>query len=324
MIAPPPLAAFVAAIFSQIASPAVPHSDEPHTVTLTTGEVLRGSASTIDADHIRLVHPILGELTIPIERVRSIEPALAQPEPQPTESLSTPPEPAADEPAAESPAPSFWDEWTRSVSAGFNASDGNANAINGRLALEAARDTPLLRTTVGGAYVYAQDAGGVRKARLDAGARNDWRLKHSRWRVFATAAAEYDQFADWDWRITTTAGLGYAVVKTEHAEVVLRAGPGLSREFGGEDDTIAPIAVVGADFNWKLSPQSSLAASFDVLPDLAKPSDFRTISKAGYEVLLDHETNLLLKVGGSHRHDSDPGGAEPNDFEFFVALGLRY
>ena len=296
-------------------------------VTLTTGETLRGTIVANDGVVVTLVHPVLGELKVPVGAI------VAEPKQDVAGEASARGEEDTEKaPAARNPLDAvlsedekpFWEGWERGVSVGLNASEGNTDSTNGRVAFEAKRETVKMRTSVSGVYVYSKDAEATRKSRLDAEARNDWILEGTRWRLFATGTVEYDQFADWDWRLTGTAGLGYAVIARDKHELVVRAGPGMSQEFGGDDDRITPLGVIGADYRWEISEKSRLFATVDYFPDLSEFREFRTDAKTGYEVVLDAESKLMLKVGAGHRHDSDPRKAEANDFEYFMTLGVKF
>lgn len=296
-------------------------------VTLTTGETLRGTIVANDGVVVTLMHPVLGELKVPVAaivaepKVGTTGDAESQTDEE-TKKAATPRNPL-DAVLTEDEKP-FWEGWERGVSVGLNASEGNTDSTNGRVAFEAKRETAKMRTSVGGVYVYSNDAESTRKSRFDAEARNDWILEGTRWRLFATGTVEYDQFADWDWRVTGTAGLGYAVVAKNKHELVVRAGPGVSQEFGGDDDRLTPLGVIGADYRWEISDKSRLFATVEYFPDLSEFREFRTDAKTGYEVVLDAESKLMLKVGAGHRHDSDPRKAEANDFEYFMTLGVKF
>jgi hypothetical protein len=48
--------------------------------------------------------------------------------------------------------------------------------------------------------------------------------------------------------------------------------------------------------------------------------DYRLVTNAYWEILLDDQTNLSLKLGAVDRYDSTPNGALPNDIDYFVTL----
>ena len=55
-------------------------------------------------------------------------------------------------------------------------------------------------------------------------------------------------------------------------------------------------------------------------PDVTDFLDYRLKSKASWEVLLDEETNLSLKVSLLDRYDSTPNGKKANDLDYTLTL----
>ncbi len=115
-------------------------------------------------------------------------------------------------------------------------------------------------------------------------------------------------------------GLGYHLIKTEGAKLTGRFGAGTSREFGGPNDKWVPEAILGMDYEHKLTRRQKLSGSFDYFPDWGDFMDYRLVTQASWELLLDEETNLSLKVGLIDRYDSTSEGRKPNDLDYFLTL----
>lgn len=321
-------------------------------VTLATGDTLRCRVVQVTDTTVILEHEILGRMQVARASVKTIKPAgdvthggEGQPPPPSAEPDATQSKTGAhtvaevDSPTAAGPtgasgspldvltAPyekSFWTGWTRSVDLGINGSAGNSDTFNGRIAFNLARKTTRMETTTGVLYLYQRDNEGVTKDRGEVNLRNDWLLTNSRWRVWAQGKGEYDADADWTTRVSGAAGLGYEFVQDERTTLIGRVGLGASREFGGEANDTVPEGVLGADFNHKVNDRNSLFANVDYFPDLSEFGEFRTVSKAGWETIVDPETKLNLKLGIEHRYDSDPGDAEASEVDYFVTLGWTF
>ena len=174
-------------------------------------------------------------------------------------------------------------------------------------------------------YTYAKDDGEESENKGQIDLRNDWLLgKESPWRVYALGRVEYDNFQNWDWRVSAFAGIGYEFIKTEKTTLIGRFGAGASREFGGDDNRITPELNFGADFEHKFTDTQKIFASLDYYPSLLNFSDFRLVGKAGYEILLDPESGLSLKLGVEDRYDSSPDGAKRNDLDYFVLMVFKF
>ncbi len=114
--------------------------------------------------------------------------------------------------------------------------------------------------------------------------------------------------------------MGYAFIKRDTRQLAGRFGSGASREFGGGDETWVPEAVFGTDYEHKLSKRQKLSANVDYFPAWEDFTDYRIVSKASWELSLDEETHLSLKIGMIDRYDSTPFGLDPNDVDYFVTL----
>lgn len=224
----------------------------------------------------------------------------------------------ADQPLAE---PSFWSSWTGSVELGLNGSSGNTERFNVRGGASAKRSTERMETTLSASFSYATENSDETENRLRGEARNDWLLPDSRWRVFVLGSAEYDEFQDWDLRLSAFGGAGYELVTTERTFVLGRLGVGLTREIGGTENAIMPEGLLGLDVEHQLTERQRVFGSAEFLPKLDDVGPYRFLGRAGWEILIDPESNLSLKVGLEDRYDSSPGeGFRRNDVDYFVVL----
>jgi putative salt-induced outer membrane protein YdiY len=221
--------------------------------------------------------------------------------------------------------PSWISGWTGSIQFGLNGSEGNTDRLNLRFGFDAARLGTRMETRIVTSYSYATSDGDTteNKARLDV--RNDWLIKDSRWRYFVLGLLEYDRFQDWDFRASIFPGVGYEFIKTERTLLLGRAGAGVTREFGGERNEFIPEALLGADLEHKLTERQRLTATVNFFPELDNFGDYRLNARAAWEILVDPEINLSLKLGVENRYDSDPApGIRRNDFDYFALLAWSF
>lgn len=253
--------------------------------------------------------------------------APAPPHPDdPTQPFLIPdPESAAPE-APPAPEPSWLDGWKGGVEIGLNGSDGNTERLNFRGGANAQRTTERYDTKIGFIYSYGREESRDTENKFIAQGRNDWLFKDSPWRLFAKSTFEYDDFQDWDVRVSAHGGVGYAFIDDEKTLLLGRVGLGFAREFGGDDNAIKFEGLLGADFSRKLTERQKISASVDWYPELAPEiGPYRIEAKAAYEVLVDPESKMTLKLGVLDRYDSNPGdGFERNDFEYFALLAWSF
>ncbi len=216
---------------------------------------------------------------------------------------------------------SLFDGWTGAVALGFNGATGNTERFNIRGEIAGTRDTKRMTTTARTYYTYATDDGTASESRFFLGARNDWKLENDRWFVFAEGSAEFDDFQDWDWRLAAAGGLGYHFIRNDRTNLSGRVGLGLSKKIGGDDTAFRPEALIGADLSHKLTERQKITAGATLYPDLSDTRDFRFVSNAAWEILVDPEVNMSLRLGVEDRYDTMPGdGFKKNDFAYFAML----
>ena len=214
--------------------------------------------------------------------------------------------------------------WEGSFELGLDGTEGNSQTLNLRLGLDAKRSTPYHALTLDLDYrkntTEAEET--AHRAFLD------WRFERlfpeSPWTCFIHGAVDYDEFKMFDVRVTADVGLGYHLIKTESSLLAARAGGGFSHEIGSPDESYVPEGVFGLDFEHQLSRRQKLTFSVEYTPDVTDFGDFRFTSRAGWEVLIDQEMNLSLKLSVLDRYDSTPGGAKPNDLDYGAVLLWKY
>lgn len=209
--------------------------------------------------------------------------------------------------------------WNYGAELGINGTDGNAQAFSMLAAMNAKRETDGSSLTWDIKYGKTQTAG--IETQHFALFNSRWDLKFGPvWFLYNKNMLEYDEFKAFDLRLVLSAGLGYHLVKTERTTLTGRFGAGASRELGGPDDRWVPEANLGLDFEHQLSKRQKLKLTSDYFPTWEDLSDYRLVTSADWEILLDEETNLSLKLGAVDRYDSTPNGLKPNDINYYVTL----
>jgi len=217
---------------------------------------------------------------------------------------------------------SFLKGWKGGVEIGLNGSEGNSQSFNVHAGVNLQRKVELYDTKASLTYLRASADNEVTKNRFEANLRNDWIFeKGSPWRYFLEGRYEYDDFQDWQNRLTLSNGIGYAFLENERTTLIGRAGVGVRREWGGDDNRWIPEALVGADLSHKLTERQQLTATLDFYSSLLELSDYRARLQVGWEILVDPETKMSLKIGIEDRYDSEPGGDKKrNDLDYYALL----
>ena len=210
--------------------------------------------------------------------------------------------------------------WDASFELGLNGGAGNADAFSMKTGAEFQRKTDRTTTLIDLSYARttADSITTQNLAILDAN--QDWNLGDSPWSLYGKLNMVYDKLRAFDWRLVLNGGFGYRWIDNDITMLKTRLGSGVSREFGGPDESWVPEAVLGCDFERQLTKKQKLTLNFDLYPDLSDFSEYRYVAKGGWEVVLDEEPNLSLKLEASNRYDSTPQGFNPNDINYSMLL----
>ena len=210
--------------------------------------------------------------------------------------------------------------WEKSLEIGINGSEGNAQALSLLTSGRLSRETDATKWGIDIVYAKTEAESVLTQHYAFLNSRFDYNLGESRWSLFNITRLEYDEFKAFDLRLAINGGLGYDFIDTQTKTLTGRFGAGASREFGGVDEDWVPEAVFGADYTHKLSKRQKLTLTTDYYPTWEDFKDYRLVTQASWELLLDEETNLSLKVGLLDRYDSTPQGLKANDVDYFVTL----
>lgn len=327
-------------------------------LTLDSGEVFRGRLLGHGGGTVSLRNQFAGEFEVPVERVRRVEgwaPPPANPVPVVNPLVSSPvetaalqesmpgapvlppkeaavppaaPAPAAPTPAAPTPAseppPTFWTKAEYSLEGGLTGSQGDTERSNLRLGFAGRWTRPDDVLTADARYVVSYDRDNKVQDRLDLRGRNDWNSPNSPWVVFAEGSAEFDEFTRYDALVRVGGGLGYRFIRSETTSLLGRLGAGVVKEFGSEDTDPRPEGILGLDFSHKFTPTQSIVSNIELFPSLDDLEQYRTRTRAYYEVRLSDKTNLNLRLGVEHRYDTGFSGSRQDQLDYAATFVIRF
>ncbi len=285
-------------------------------LTLTSGEEMNVTVLERGADSIRVEHALLGELTIPADAVNTLNGAPYAP--PAVEQIAAQPEEDADSVSAAA-------VWTSSLELGLNGSEGNTENLSGRIAFRAERlEEDVKRFDFLTRYKLDTRDGDRTTNEWYTRALHEWFLPdHPRWSWFLQGDVEYNEFRDWDVRVSAFAGLGYIFIEEEDTTLRGRVGVGGAYEFGVMDEEIDPEALLGYDFEHQLNDRSRITSTGDLYPSLSNGGEFRSYWDAAYELDMTDAGDWVLRVGVDHQYDSD-SDARPWDFSYFASVVMSF
>ena len=211
--------------------------------------------------------------------------------------------------------------WEGSVELGLNGQNGNSNSESLRVGFDLSRETPRTNWDVDFNYNKAHNENVESQNNAYFLSSWDYKLDSPRWTAYSKLGLEYDEFKDFDLRLFTNGGLGYDFIKTPVTTIRGRFGSGVSREFDAPDEQWKPEAVFGLDLEHQLSKRQKIKIINDYSPNWSDFSDYRLVTDASWQLLLDAEANLSLKIGALNRYDSTSSAdVKANDLNYSVLL----
>jgi putative salt-induced outer membrane protein YdiY len=216
----------------------------------------------------------------------------------------------------------FFKGWKGGVEIGLSGSEGNSENFNMHAGANAQRKNDHYDTKVSFLYLRSSTDGTVTKNRAELDLGNDWILeKGSPWRYFVKGSAEYDDFQDWQYRLTAFTGVGYAFIETDNTTLIGRAGVGVRDDLLGSDNRIHPEGLLGVDWSHKFSERQRITTTAEFYPDFLDLNEYRYKIKAEWELIVDPETKLSIKIGAEDRFSSNPGpNTKKNDLDYYALL----
>ncbi len=210
--------------------------------------------------------------------------------------------------------------WDKSVELGINGSAGTGDAFSIRVGGFIKRDTDWNKLNV--RLIHNQTETGQQRTQNNAelDARHDWLFAESHWTLFGATNLLFDEFQAFDMRLALNGGVGYQWIDTPSQTLIGRLGGGSSREFGGPDNRWVPEALFGAQYDLTVRDTQKLYARVDYFPDFADFSSYRLVTDVGWEVEVDPDSKMRLKVSVTDRYDSTPNGADPNLVNYSVVV----
>ncbi|HBE68092.1 MAG TPA: DUF481 domain-containing protein, partial [Planctomycetaceae bacterium] len=211
-----------------------------------------------------------------------------------------------------------------SAELGINGSDGNAESFAFQTGTRFKRKTDFTLLDIRATHNQTR-ANGI-QTQNNTLVFADWErnLKDSPWSTFVKNGLEWDEFKAFDLRYNINSGLSYAWYDTDDLTLKGRFGAGASREFGGPDNTWAPEALFGGDYEHQVTQRNKLIAKVDYFPEWSDFANFRLIADLAWEYLIDEDGNLSLKMGVNDRYDSTPNGRRPNDINYNALLLYKF
>jgi len=214
--------------------------------------------------------------------------------------------------------------WDISFELGLTGNRGNSQTFNVQSGLDLEKKRDLWNSFIRFRYTNAYATGTEVKNNMLFKVGRERELGDSRWSVFGRSDLLFDRFRNFDYRWVANAGLGYVLLKNESTRLRSRLGAGTSREFGAANARWSPEGVIGLDFDQQLTERQKFSMTVDYYPEMGLIDQFRLVTEANWELLIDDSGNLSLKFNARDEYDSTPEGSRPNDLNYAFLLLWKF
>ncbi len=272
-------------------------------VVLSNGDILNGKVLSTEDGVVTLKHPTLGIIKLTNSAVKPVAVEKSQ---------------AIDGGLLNS---GFIQAWQRSAEIGVNGSEGNSRNMHIHAGATLTFENEYKRWNIGAAYNSKQDTGETTSNDFFIRFTRDFLTPSSSRFYFTEGRYDWDEFGDWDYRISFGGGWGEPLIKEKNWSLLGRMGVGFSKEFSGKGEQWVPEGILGIDSSWAIADRNVLIFKNTLYPSLKEFGGFRNVSELSWVIGLDQLNGIDLKIGLLNEFDSNASGvSRKNDFKYNLSL----
>ena len=267
------------------------------TLELVNGDKLSGDVIERTEDRVVLEHAVLGRVTVPTAQLKSPEPA--------TRGLF---------------GTGFLRGWKRSVEMGLSGASGNSETKDLRAGINLGYEDETRRWKFEARYLFSEQDHETSQNNFRTILNRDFLRPNSRWFFFAGGRYDWDDFQNWEHRLTLSGGPGYHLISSERFDLLSRVGPSLTLQRGDDDDVKGEM-LLGLEAVWRISEAQTLNLTNSIFPEVTDPGEFRNVTNGNWTIHLSERYPLALKLGIENDYESkvDPD-TEKNDLKYYGSL----
>ncbi|MBU1853161.1 MAG: DUF481 domain-containing protein [Candidatus Omnitrophica bacterium] len=211
--------------------------------------------------------------------------------------------------------------WEKEISIGYSKSSGNTQNRQLQSSLYANRKTAHDEFTVKGNSSYASSNKKMDTQKWSGSMRYAFSFWEKKWYDFYKLEGDHNRFADVDYRITPSIGIGYWFSDESDWKAMAEIGIGLEHtDFrGASEDSDEAVIIPRVFFEKRLFKQSRIREDIYIYPSLDDVEEFRLHSETVFENPINDKLSLRLSLIDDY--DSDPANnAKKNDTCFTSSL----
>ena len=207
--------------------------------------------------------------------------------------------------------------WKKEISIGYNQSSGNTESSQFTLATFINRKTKHDEFTIKGDIYYSSSNEKMDAQRWSALVRNDFNFWENKWYNFYQLEADHDRFANVDYRLLPSTGVGYRFSDTSKWKAKIESGLGFEHtSYRDATKDSGEATLIGRGFlEKKLFDKHTITQDITLYPSLEDTGQFRLHSETSFISPINEK--LSLRFSFVDDYDSDPqGNIKKNDLRF--------
>ncbi|MCQ9206059.1 MAG: DUF481 domain-containing protein [Omnitrophica bacterium] len=216
--------------------------------------------------------------------------------------------------------------WQREVSLGYNASSGNTQNNQFSLKFSANRKIDQVSEfTLKGDIYYSSSNGRMDAQKWQGTARYAFSFWESKWYNFYKIESDHDRFADINYRIVPSAGVGYWFSDQPDWKAMVELGMGLEYTNFKSDtkDNSAAILIPRAFFEKKLFADSRISQDIILYNSLEAIGEYRLHSETSLVNPINDKLSLRLSLIADY-NSAPPEDTKKRDVRFISALTYTF
>jgi putative salt-induced outer membrane protein YdiY len=211
--------------------------------------------------------------------------------------------------------------WKHEVDVGINGANGNTKAINLHTGYTGRYKDATHGWKLKSAHDKAESNGIETRNQFFADLLKDWYWNGSPWIAFMQGRYDWDEFKEWDYRLSASGGTGYEFINNNIWYLAGRFGLGGYRIYGYAEEELTAEALFTLEASWTISGRESVDFETTFFPSLEKSGEYRNITALNWKMSMMERGRLALKIGLINEYDSLAAvGTETNDFKYNLSL----
>jgi len=215
--------------------------------------------------------------------------------------------------------------WSGDISLGYNKASGNTENSQLSVSGYANRKTDDNEFTSKGNAYYSSSEREMDTQKWYGMARYAFSFWGRKWYNFYRLEADHDKFADIDYRLIPSAGLGYWFSDTPDWKFMVEVGGGFEHTNfkGATEDSNEAVLIPRVFLEKKLFDRSRISEEVFFYPSVSETGEYRIHSETKFTNPIND--NMALEIGLIDDYDSDPpGDTKRNDVRLISSVKYTF